>query len=614
MSLISFGSNLASLVAIRRLNAAEYEMGLSFQRLASGLRINRASDDAAGLAISTSLNKDARVYTQALRNGNDAISALGIAEGTVSELSTVLTRLRELASQAASGTFSRTQRVALNQEARSLTDEFNRLTASTTFNGLNLLNGTLGRMNIQLGYGTLGTIGFELGGGLERNVGTGFEEGILNTIGSSIFSHTVGDFTGDGKLDALTADGMELYLARGNGDGTFSTVTRIYSNAVDNVDEVVAGDFNSDGKMDIAASVGSSIRLFLGDGSGGFTLTSTVATSNSYDRELKVGDINGDGKLDLVGAGNDISVFIGNGSGGLTASTSFSPDFSVNGITLADLNGDGRDDVAYTMNQDIYIHQGLSDGTISSYSTTTSGFNLSGDIEAADLNSDGIMDLVYSGDSTDLAVRLGNGDGTFKAVSLYAATGGFSHLKIADLDGDGLLDVVGVQGDPMIFKGRGDGTFDDVHTELAVAIGDGALMIGDFNGDGVNDFSLNGSGGGDLVVTLSSTEISTTMQRLNLSSRVEALAALSTIDSAMARVQRELGAIGSNQSRILSALSNLASLRENSVAAEARIKDVDVASESARLTRFQILRQTSGAVLAQANLSPRIALSLLGDI
>ncbi len=87
--MLSFGSNIAALAALRRLNNSVEELGASSQRLASGMRINRASDDAAGLAIASALNKDTRVYSQAIRNGNDAISALAIAEGSANELTSV---------------------------------------------------------------------------------------------------------------------------------------------------------------------------------------------------------------------------------------------------------------------------------------------------------------------------------------------------------------------------------------------------------------------------------------------------------------------------------------------------------------------------------------------
>ena len=137
-----FGSKSAA-AALRELDRATSSVGKALQRLSSGLRINSASDDAAGLSIASSLDAKSRIYTQAIRNANDGISALNIAEGTTSQLSNIVTRLKELATQSANGSFSTKQRLALDKENEQLTLEFNRLTASTSFNGLNLLDGAL---------------------------------------------------------------------------------------------------------------------------------------------------------------------------------------------------------------------------------------------------------------------------------------------------------------------------------------------------------------------------------------------------------------------------------------------------------------------------------------
>jgi flagellin-like hook-associated protein FlgL len=123
---ITINSNLASLNTQRRLGENSKALEQCYTRLSSGMRINRASDDAAGLAVSESLNVDAKVFTQGIRNLNDGISLTNIAEGALHELSTITIRQRELATQAANGTLSLVQRQALNQEANALVSEFNR--------------------------------------------------------------------------------------------------------------------------------------------------------------------------------------------------------------------------------------------------------------------------------------------------------------------------------------------------------------------------------------------------------------------------------------------------------------------------------------------------------
>ena len=113
---MSFGSNMESLRAQRALGNATQSLNKSFERLSSGLRINRASDDAAGLAIADNLKTITRLHAQSIRNVNDGVSALNIIDGTLNDQSNLLARLLELAEQSANGTYSSTQRTALSKE------------------------------------------------------------------------------------------------------------------------------------------------------------------------------------------------------------------------------------------------------------------------------------------------------------------------------------------------------------------------------------------------------------------------------------------------------------------------------------------------------------------
>jgi len=117
---IRIGSNIASLTAQRRLGEADSALSKTFERLSSGQRINRASDDAAGLAIADDLKAKGRIYTQGIRNGNDGISLLNIADSAIDALTGVVTRIRELSEQSANGTYSNQQRAALDAEAQAL--------------------------------------------------------------------------------------------------------------------------------------------------------------------------------------------------------------------------------------------------------------------------------------------------------------------------------------------------------------------------------------------------------------------------------------------------------------------------------------------------------------
>ena len=158
-------TNVASINAQRSLSTVTTELQGNFRRLATGLRISTAADDAAGLAISERLRAQLRSLSQAQRNGNDGISLSQTAEGALNEVSSILTRLRELAIQSSNGTVSTADRETLDEEFQALINEVNRIGRSTEFNGINLLDGSSSSITFQVGGGTVGgidTINFTL--------------------------------------------------------------------------------------------------------------------------------------------------------------------------------------------------------------------------------------------------------------------------------------------------------------------------------------------------------------------------------------------------------------------------------------------------------------------
>ncbi|MCB0334396.1 MAG: hypothetical protein KDD55_12900, partial [Bdellovibrionales bacterium] len=140
---VTFGRNIASLGAQRRLGDATRSLSSVFERLSSGQRITRPSDDPAGLAVSSKLHTQSRIYDRAGRNVSDGVSLLNIADGAVSQISELLTRMAELAEQAANGSYSQSQRRNLNKEYQALDLEIRRITQTTSFNGIDLLTGSL---------------------------------------------------------------------------------------------------------------------------------------------------------------------------------------------------------------------------------------------------------------------------------------------------------------------------------------------------------------------------------------------------------------------------------------------------------------------------------------
>ncbi len=136
-------NNIPSLNAQRILGINNDRLAISIERIASGIRINRGADDAAGLAISESLRSDIRALRQAVRNANDGISLINVTEGALNEQSGILIRLRELSSQAATGTVGSTERATIQLEFNQLRKEIDRISATTEFNGQKLVDGSL---------------------------------------------------------------------------------------------------------------------------------------------------------------------------------------------------------------------------------------------------------------------------------------------------------------------------------------------------------------------------------------------------------------------------------------------------------------------------------------
>ena len=169
----TINTNVPSLTAQRHLNSTQNALNTSMERLSSGLRVNSARDDAAGLAIAERMNTQVRGMNVAMRNANDGISLSQVAEGGLQEMSNMLQRMRELAVQSANGTNSSSDRLNLDAEYQALDDEIVRIAATTSFNGVDVLAGD-GSVVFQVGANTgstnqlsIGTVAIaSTGGGL----------------------------------------------------------------------------------------------------------------------------------------------------------------------------------------------------------------------------------------------------------------------------------------------------------------------------------------------------------------------------------------------------------------------------------------------------------------
>ena len=198
---INIRTNLPALGATRNLEVASNKLNNSYQRLSSGLRINRASDDAAGLAVAENLKAGASTATVAIRNANDGISVITIADQAVSQIGNVLNRMAELATQSSNGVIDNVQRSALQNEFTALSSEIERIAVTTKFNGLNLLDGQKDVV-FQIGFDGQSTSQLTYGAVDVRLAGMG-----LANTGESASAYSI---IGNNEIDAQSAARVAL--------------------------------------------------------------------------------------------------------------------------------------------------------------------------------------------------------------------------------------------------------------------------------------------------------------------------------------------------------------------------------------------------------------------
>ncbi|MCB0352782.1 MAG: flagellin FliC [Bdellovibrionales bacterium] len=213
---VSFASNVSALSAQRSLNKTNISLGKTFERLSSGLRINSASDDPAGLALADSLRSDANLASVAIRNANDGISITSIADSALAEVGNILSRMAELAEQSANGVFTNVQRSALSSEFVALASEIERIAVTTEFNDVGLLSDS---SSIALQVGLDGTSNSRIT--INGVLGTLESLGLAGT-GSSALTYSINDSTTAfaqsaslAALDAVNAAISTLSSTRG---------------------------------------------------------------------------------------------------------------------------------------------------------------------------------------------------------------------------------------------------------------------------------------------------------------------------------------------------------------------------------------------------------------
>jgi hypothetical protein len=337
-----------------------------------------------------------------------------------------------------------------------------------------------------------------------------------------------GDFNGDGRADIAVLGDSAVNVFLSNSDGTFQSPVSSPGASVFTSSPAAVADFNGDGKLDLAVSspISSGLQVLLGNGNGTFQAPMNIPLADPGD--LAVGDFNGDGKADLVALGvagfGGIGVyeFLGNGDGTFRAPTLLFtqnlPD-TLQGVAVGDVNGDGRPDIVttspsaqYTGHAGLLVFLGNGDGTFQAPRDSSPGTGLS-DLILADVNGDGKPDVAARGTSfpSHNYLLLGNGDGTFQApVNLSSSLTGAIPKAVADFNGDGKPDLLyrgpgdysyGIPSSAVVLLGNGNGTF-----QAPIGFPDGknygGTAVGDFNGDGKPDVAATGGYHGTVSVLL----------------------------------------------------------------------------------------------------------------
>lgn len=215
-------TNVTSLIAQRNLKSSSSAMQTSIQRLSSGLRINSAKDDAAGLSISERMTAQIRGMNQAVRNANDGISLAQVAEGAMQETTTILQRMRELSVQSANSTNNSTDRKSIQDEVSQLQSELDRVAFDTEFNGQRVLDGSFTNAVFQVGANANQTITFSIGNVQSSAIGA-----IASQTGTAVSANAATDITiAVGSAAAKSIDSSAGYVGSANGQDATSAYAK----------------------------------------------------------------------------------------------------------------------------------------------------------------------------------------------------------------------------------------------------------------------------------------------------------------------------------------------------------------------------------------------------
>lgn len=546
-------SNIPSLNAQRNLNRSQTDLSQSLQRLSSGMRINSAKDDAAGLAIAERMTTQVRGLDQARRNANDGISLSQVAEGALQSSADILQRMRELAVQSANATNSSSDRIALNQEVQQLSQELQRISTATEFNGLKLLDGTFTSATFQVGANANQTIvatssNFQTNaygnyrmGGLAASKDNGFGDMIKGTIPNmSLTQKSPGDTSTIAAGDTLSI---------GSSTGTYKVTYGAGTSAAE-----VAGAINN-----------------AGTGVSAHAVTTVVLGA----ADATVGPGAGAGRFQQ---GNSYTMYLSTEKGNAgSAPTSYIPvSFTIGGST-GDVTTSDHLNAAVTAFNDVSGKSGMTakivqtdNGFYGIELTNEAGKDIRMVADGANANLISTEDVMVLDGDTDVTKpsRMTGTLATSPTGTWTAGTGDWFTGQLI-LDSDRSFSITS--------------------------------LTDDFTFDPITQVPLAGTYGGQLQAA----------EKVDISTVEASNRTLSIVDSALSAISGQRARYGALQSRFENTIVNLQTTSENIAASRSRIRDADFAEETAKLARNQVLQQAGMAMLGQANALPQQVLRLL---
>ncbi|WP_434647293.1 flagellin [Achromobacter piechaudii] len=554
-------TNYLSLVAQNNLNKSQSSLGTAIERLSSGLRINSAKDDAAGMAIANRFTANVKGLTQAARNANDGISLAQTTEGAASEVNTHLQRVRELSVQASNGSYSQEQLNSMQDEINQRLSDIDRISQQTDFNGVKVLSDSAKPLTLQVGANdgetitlnlteisvkTLGLDGFNVNGsGVTQN-----RSATVSDLQAASGVASGNDWTVTTNHAAATADQTFAKLENGN------TVTVGGTGGTTYTYDAANKNFTFTDKSASDSSAVSALATSLKPATG--TVTGTFANSGSATTSFQV---DATGKVTVGGQ----DAFL-DADGNLTTNNAGATAATLDSVLLAASNGTGAAGTAsVSIGGKTYSNTAAASGALQ-FTNTIATDALLADVKANATAGDVVVKLgqgitsanvtFTSGASTDTYV---DDKGTFTTTSTYDTT----------------YSVDPNTGKATVKSGTGTGDY--------------AAQIG-------AEAKVNSSGKLTTEATSKGTKTTDPMK---------------TLDAAFTKLDKLTGELGAVQNRLESTIANLNNVVNNLSNARSRIQDADYATEVSNMSKAQILQQAGTSVLAQANQVPQTVLSLL---